>query len=137
MPTEPPEDERTPEQTPLPDHLRNRPDGPKDQGRSQARLVLLLLFGVVPMLVVILVVLNSLGSGPPTPGNGESGGASNSLNEVTRYCIYTAKDDADYRQCLERTEWRVVEKEQSDAARYARGELDRCLPGSGYRCTLR
>lgn len=130
-----PGDAPTPE-APLPDHLRNRPDGPRDHGRSQGRLIVLLLFGLIPMLVVIFVVLNSLSSGPPTPGE-RGGGATDHLNEVTRYCIYTAKDDAGYRQCLEQTEWRVLEKEKSNAARYARGELDRCLPGSGYRCTLR
>lgn len=47
--------------------------------------MLLLLFGLIPMLVVVVVVLNSLSSGPPDQ---TTGNAQRDLNVVTRYCIY-------------------------------------------------
>ncbi len=127
-----------PEPEPLPEHLQNRLDRPRTtttQARSQSRLIMLLMFGLIPMIVVLVVVLNSLGSGPPDPS---ARGANDSLNEVTRYCVYTARNDADYEDCLNRTDPRVIEREQTNAARYARGELLRCLSdATGYRCTLR
>ncbi|WP_026910024.1 hypothetical protein [Patulibacter minatonensis] len=120
-------------------HLRNRYDRPRDvgeiaKGRSQARLILVLLFAALPFVVLVVVVLNSLASGPPDRTvQGQQGG----LNEVTRYCTYTIQEGQDYDDCLKRTDYRVLQKEQSNGARYARGELTRCLPDSGPRCTLR
>lgn len=119
---------------PLAEHLRLSPDDPAAHNRSRNKLILLLLFGALPMLVVFIVVMTSLVNGPPEPGRGE---ASRSLGEVTRYCTYVARDDADYRLCLERTDARLPERERSNAGRYARGELLRCLPDAGPRCTLR
>ncbi|MEV4423335.1 hypothetical protein AB0L40_25685 [Patulibacter sp. NPDC049589] len=115
---------------PLAPHLRDRYDRPRGaseiaKGRSQARLILLLLFAALPVVVLVVVVLNSLASGPPDDRAvlGERGG----LNEVTRYCVYTTRNDGQYDDCLKRTDPRVIRKEQSNGARYARGELTRCL----------
>ncbi|MGX6447013.1 hypothetical protein ACVU7I_02920 [Patulibacter sp. S7RM1-6] len=122
---------------PLAEHLANRPDRPRagrERQRSQSRLLLLLLFGLIPMLVVFVVVLNSLGSGPPDPGAGE---AQQDLEIVTRYCTYSARTFGGYDDCLRGTDRRVVEREDTNAGRYARGELTRCLADAGPRCTLR
>jgi hypothetical protein len=123
---------------PLAPHLRDRPDrviGEREfvQGRSRARLILLLLFVGLPVVVLLVVVLNSLASGPPD----RSAQASTGHNEVTRYCVYQARNDGQYDDCLRRTDYRVVRREDSNAARYARGEITRCLPDAGPRCTLR
>jgi hypothetical protein len=120
-------------------HLKHRFDRPREageiaKGRSQARLIIVLLFAALPFVVLVVVVLNSLASGPPDRAvQGARGG----LNEVTRYCIYTIQQGQDYDDCLKRTDYRVLQKEQSNGARYARGELTRCLPDAGPRCTLR
>lgn len=122
---------------PLAEHLEHRPDRPRPpraQQRSQSRLMLLLLFGLIPMLVVVVVVLNSLSSGPPDQ---TTGNAQRDLNVVTRYCIYSAKTLDAYDGCLSQTDRRVVARERTNAARYARGELTRCLADAGPRCTLR
>lgn len=122
---------------PLARHLRERPDRPVGerefvQGRSRARLILLLLFVGLPVIVLVVVVLNSLASGPPE----RNAQASTGLNEVTRYCTYKARE-GQYDDCLKRTDFRVVRREDSNPARYARGELTRCLADAGPRCTLR
>jgi hypothetical protein len=124
---------------PLAPHLANRFDRPRPQadivrGRSQARLILLLLFAALPFVVLVVVILNSLASGPPDTSQQ---GVQDSRNEVTRYCTYKARNDGQYDDCLRRTDPRVVRREQSNAARYARADLTRCLPDAGPRCTLR
>ncbi|WP_320668901.1 hypothetical protein [Patulibacter defluvii] len=119
---------------PLAEHLRVDLDDPRAQNRSRNKLILLLMFGALPMMVVFVVVLTSLTDGPPEPTRGQ---ASRGLGEVTRYCTYVARDDADYRLCLERTDVRLPQRERSNAGRYARGELLRCLSDAGPRCTLR
>ncbi len=123
---------------PLAPHLRDRPDRPRGerefvQGRSRARLILLLLFVGLPVVVLVVVVLNSLASGPPD----RDAQASTDLNAITRYCIYKTRNDGQYDDCLKRSDPRVVRREDSNAARYARGELTRCLADAGPRCTLR
>lgn len=137
-----PPDAQVPAEDDLPElapHLRNRPDRPRDtgdiaKGRSQARLILLLLFAALPVVVLVVIVLNSLASGPPdTSVQGARGG----LNEVTRYCTYTIQKGQDYDNCLKTADFRVIQKEQSNGARYARGELTRCLPDAGPHCVLR
>jgi hypothetical protein len=122
---------------PLADHLRNPPDAPRDHGVSQGRLIVLLLFGALPLIVVFVIVLSSLASGPPTLGDRSQGQATSGLNAVTRYCTYAAKTEADFVPCLNRTSAKTFAGDRSNAARYARGELDRCLPDAGPRCTLR
>jgi hypothetical protein len=135
----PPEDDRdgiVEEQPPLAPHLRDRPDRPRParaHARSQSRLLLLLMFGAIPMVVVFVVVLNSLSNGPPAV---DARGSGQSLERVTRYCNYTANDEV-YEACLTRTDPRVVDRERSNAARYARGELTRCLADAGPRCLIR
>jgi hypothetical protein len=133
----PGEDDGPPEELPpLAPHLRDRPDRPRPpraHARSQSRLLLLLMFGAIPMIVVFVVVLNSLSTGPPAV---DARGSGESLERVTRYCNYTASDEV-YDACLTRTDPRVVAREKSNAARYARGELTRCLPDAGPRCTIR
>ncbi|CAB4930371.1 unannotated protein [freshwater metagenome] len=138
MSTEDPGDDGPREDAPLARHLRDRPDRPIGerefiQGRSRARLILLLFFVGLPVIVLVVVVLNSLASGPPD----RDARASTGLNEVTRYCTYKARGDEQYRDCLVRTDFRVVRREDSNPARYARGELTRCLVDAGPRCTLR
>jgi hypothetical protein len=124
------------EQPPLAPHLRDRPDRPRPpraHARSQSRLLLLLMFGAIPMVVVFVVVLNSLSTGPPAV---DARGSGQSLERVTRYCNYTANDEV-YEACLTRTDPRVVARQRTNAARYARGELTRCLSDAGPRCTIR
>lgn len=121
---------------PLAPHLRERPDRPRPpraHARSQSRLLLLLMFGAIPLIVVFVVVLNSLSTGPPAV---DARGSGENLDRVTRYCQYTATD-ATYGDCLNRTDPRVVAREKSNAARYARGEITRCLSDAGPRCTIR
>jgi hypothetical protein len=137
----PPErdDSSLPPLPPLPPHLRNRPDRPRGeadvaQGRSQARLILLLLFAAIPFVVLLVVVLNSLASGPP---DRQAQAAAGELNQVTRYCIYKTQRGGPYDDCLKRSDPRVIRREDSNAARYGRGELTRCLADAGPRCTLR
>jgi hypothetical protein len=123
---------------PLPPHLRDRPDRPIGereflQGRSRARLILVLLFVALPIVVLVIVVLNSLASGPPE----RDAAANTGLNEVTRYCTYKVRNDGQFDDCVRRTDFRVVRREDSNAARYGRAELTRCLADAGPRCTLR
>jgi len=119
---------------PLPAHLQRARDGftPAERDRSRNKLILLLLFGALPMIVVFVAVIGSLASGPP-----DSSGSSERLGEVTRYCIYVARDEDDNADCLKRTDPRIVEREDSNAARYARGDLLRCLADSGPLCRLK
>jgi hypothetical protein len=136
--TEGPRGDDPQDEAPLAPHLRDRPDRPIGerefiQGRSRARLILLLLFVGLPVIVLVVVVLNSLASGPPD----RDAQASTGLNEVTRYCTYKARNDEQYRDCLVRTDFRVVRREDSNPGRYGRGELTRCLVDAGPRCTLR
>lgn len=125
-------------QPPLARHLRERPDRPIGerefvQGRSRARLLLLLMFVGLPVIVLVVVVLNSLASGPPE----RDAAANTGLNEVTRYCTYKARGDEQFDDCIRRTDFRVVRREDSNAGRYGRSELTRCLADAGPRCTLR
>lgn len=124
---------------PLAPHLANRPDRPRGEaalarGRSQGRLILLLLFAAIPFVVLVVVVLNSLATGPPAR-SGEAGPGE--LNQVTRYCVYRSRNQEGYTDCLTRSDSRVVRRENSNAGRYARGEITRCLADAGPRCTLR
>lgn len=130
---------RNAELPPLADHLRNHPDRPRPQGkaRSQSRLILLMLFAAVPMLVLFVVVLGSLSSGPPTTEPDTGGGSSSGLAQVTRYCNYTAQTEADFEPCLDRNRDRGFLKTNTNAARYARGDIDECLSDAGPRCTVR
>lgn len=133
-----PGDDALPDLSPLAPHLRDRPDRPIGQrefiqGRSRARLILLFLFAGLPAIVLVVVVLNSLASGPPA----RDAAANTGLNEVTRYCTYRVRGDGQFDDCVRRTDFRVVRREDSNAARYGRGELTRCLADAGPRCTLR
>lgn len=122
---------------PLAQHLRERPDRPRPgraHARSQSRLLLLLMFGAIPLIVVFVVVLNSLSTGPP---DRNSRGADEGLNEVARYCVYSVRSTDDYAGCLSATDRRVVAAERTNAGRYARGELVRCLSDAGPMCKIR
>lgn len=128
---------------PLPDHLRNHPDRPRqtatvEKARSQTRLMLMLLFAAIPLLVVFVVALGSLASGPPStdpvPGGG---GTSSGLAQVTRYCNYVAQTEAEFPPCLDANRDRAFLSDESNPARYARGELTECLDDAGPRCTAR
>jgi hypothetical protein len=127
---------------PLADHLRNHPDRPRqvervDKARSQTRLLLMMLFAAIPLLVVFVVVLGSLASGPPSTDPEPGGGTSSGLAQVTRYCNYVAQTEAEFQPCLDDNRDRAFLSEDSNAARYARGELTRCGPDAGPRCTAR
>ncbi len=127
-------------QPPLADHLRNRPDRPDApmKVRSQTRLLLLLMFAAIPLLAVFAVVLGSLSAGPPSlrPDGGD--GRSNSgLAQVTRYCNYVAQTEAEFQPCLDDNRDRAFLSEDTNPARYARGELTECLDDAGPRCTAR
>lgn len=141
MTSEPPEDRPDDhELPPLADHLRNHPDRPRggQKGRSQTRLLLMMLFAVIPLLVVFAVVLGSLASGPPSndpePGGG---GSSSGLAQVTRYCNYVAQTEEAFQPCLDDNRDRAFLEEDTNPARYARGELTECLEDAGPRCTAR
>lgn len=120
---------------PLAHHLRADSDAaPESKVKSQARLILLLMFGAIPMIVVFVIVLNSLASGPPGE---ERATASTALDKVTRYCQYEARDLSEYKYCLGNTDARVVDRDTTNAGKYAREEITRCLADAGPRCTLR
>lgn len=125
---------------PLAPHLANRPDRPVgerefEQGRSRARLILILLFVALPMVVLVVVVLNSLATGPPDQT--ADAGLQSGRNEVTRYCVYSVRDYDDYDDCLRTTQANTIRALDTNAGRYARGEITRCLADAGPRCTLR
>jgi hypothetical protein len=136
-PDERPDDGELP---PLADHLRNHPDRPREdrKARSQTRLLLMGMFAVIPLLVVFAVVLVSLASGPPStdpvPGGG---GTSSGLAQVTRYCNYVAQTEEAFQPCLDANRDRAFLSEDSNPARYAKGELTECLADAGPRCTAR
>jgi len=128
---------------PLADHLRNHPDRPRRvetvvKAQSQTRLLLLALFAAIPLIVVFVVVLGSLASGPPStdpiPGDG---GTSSGLAQVTRYCNYVAQTEAEFQPCLDDNRDRAFLSEDTNPARYAKGELKECLDDAGPRCTAR
>lgn len=141
MTTERPDEPRPDDELPpLADHLRNRPDGPRRAGkaRSQNRLLLLMLFAVIPLLVVFAVVLGSLASGPPsTDPDPDARGTSSGLAQVTRYCNYVAQTEAAFQPCLDDNRDRAFLAEDTNPARYAKGELTECLDDAGPRCTAR
>lgn len=129
-----------PDLPPLPPHLRDRPDRPIGereflQGRSRARLILVLLFVALPIVVLVVVVLNSLASGPPE--RDVSAGAQDGRNQVTRYCTYSAPTIDDFDDCVRTTQANTIRALDTNAGRYARGEITRCLADAGPRCTLR
>lgn len=139
MSVDPPHEDPS-EEPPLARHLRQRPDRPIGErefirGRSRARLILLLLFAGLPMIVLLVVVLNSLASGPPP--RDVSAGAPGGRNEVTRYCVYSAPTIDDFDDCVRTTQSNTIRALDTNAGRYARGELTRCLADAGPRCTLR
>lgn len=128
---------------PLADHLRNHPDRPRqvatvEKARSQTRLMLMLLFAAIPLLVVFVVALGSLASGPPSTDPIPGGGGTNSgLAQVTRYCNYVAQTEAEFQPCLDDNRDRAFLSENTNAARYAKGELTACGEDAGPRCTAR
>lgn len=127
---------------PLADHLRNHPDRPRqtatvEKARSQTRLMLMLLFAAIPLLVVFVVALGSLASGPPSTDPEPAGGTSSGLAQVTRYCNYVAQTEAEFQPCLDDNRDRAFLSEDTNPARYARGELTECGPDAGPRCTAR
>ncbi len=126
---------------PLADHLRNHPDRPREaarvgKARSQTRLLLLMLFAAIPLLVVLVVVLGSLASGPPSTDPEPGGEVSSGLAQVTRYCNYVAQTEAEFQPCLDDNRERGFLSQDTPAARYARGETE-CGPDAGPRCTAR
>jgi hypothetical protein len=56
---------------------------------------------------------------------------------VGDYCSYGAVSTAQLMACAEHVRPREVLESETNAARYARGELDRCLPDSGLFCQSR
>lgn len=127
---------------PLADHLRNHPDRPREvetveKARSQTRLMLMLLFAAIPLLVVFVVALGSLASGPPSTDPEPGGGVSSGLAQVNRYCNYLAQTEAEFQPCLDDNRDRAFLSEDTNPARYARGDLKTCLDDAGPRCTAR
>lgn len=127
---------------PLADHLRNHPDRPRqvekvEKAQSQTRLLLMMLFAAIPLLVVFVVVLGSLASGPPSTDPEPGGGTSSGLAQVTRYCNYVAQTEAQFQPCLDANRDRAFLSEDTPAARYARGDSNECGPDAGPRCTAR
>ncbi|MBF6621485.1 MAG: hypothetical protein ITG02_14800 [Patulibacter sp.] len=139
MTTEPPEERDDDGLPPLADHLRNHPDRPGEgrKARSQNRLLLMTLFAVIPLLVVFAVVLGSLASGPPSTDPEPGGGSSSGLAQVTRYCNYVAQTEEAFQPCLDENRDRAFLDEDTNPARYAKGELTECGPDAGPRCTAR
>jgi hypothetical protein len=56
---------------------------------------------------------------------------------VGEYCSYGAASTAELFACAEEVRPREVLESETNAGRYARGELDRCLPDSGLFCQPR
>jgi hypothetical protein len=56
---------------------------------------------------------------------------------VGKYCSYGAVSTAQLMACAENVRPREVLESETNAARYARGELDRCLPDSSLFCQPR
>ncbi len=139
MTSERPDGPRDEDEPPLADHLRNRPDRPDApmKVRSQTRLLLLLMFAAIPLLALLAVVLSSLASGPPSTRPDGGGGTSSGLAQVTRYCNYVVQAEVEFEGCLEENRDRAFLDEDSNPARYARGELTECLDDAGPRCAAR
>lgn len=104
-----------------------------DRERSRAGLVAITTVVLLPGLAVLVAVLLSLASGPPSAGTE----ASPDQDLTRRWCTYTATSQSAYDACLKTADPRVVRREDSDAGRFARGELLRCLPGAGPLCVTR
>ncbi len=138
MTTERPDDPRDDDLPPLADHLRNHPDRPDApmKVRSQTRLLLLLMFAAIPLLAVFAVVLGSLAEGPPTT-DPDARGTSSGLAQVTRYCNYSAQTEAEFQPCLDEHRDRAFLEQDTNPARYARGEITACGEDAGPRCTAR
>jgi hypothetical protein len=56
---------------------------------------------------------------------------------VGKFCSYGAVSTAQLMACAEKVRPREVLESETNAARYARGELERCLPDSGLFCQPR
>jgi hypothetical protein len=53
---------------------------------------------------------------------------------VSDYCSYGAVSQAQLEGCIEHVDQDYINRLDTNAARYARGELDRCLADSGPFC---
>lgn len=132
-----------PEEAPLDPNLGilDRPGAGRPRGldegevreRSRAGLVAITTVVLLPGLAVLVAVLLSLSSGPP------SGGAEPAADQelVRRWCTWTAADQPGYDRCLQDADPRVVRREDSDAGRFARSELLRCTADAGPLCVTR
>lgn len=114
-----------------PDHMHEQAYDLARVQRSRSRLIFVLLFAAVPLLVVLLVVLNSYTKGPPGAG---AKSASSALGEVKRYCTYTSNDQSDFKLCIKQTNVQAVLKDKTPAGKYARGESVACAAGAGRLC---
>lgn len=54
--------------------------------------------------------------------------------EIARYCEYGAVSEAQLDGCKDHVEGDQVDRLDTNAARYARGDLDRCLADAGPFC---
>jgi hypothetical protein len=56
------------------------------------------------------------------------------FNELTDYCSYGSVSKAQLEGCKDHVTADVVDRYDTNAARYAKGQLDRCLGDAGPYC---
>ena len=84
-------------------------------------------------LVLPLVIFLIGGCGGPN----ETGASTEGGDRVGEYCAYGAVSKAQLEGCVEHVTPATVNGYSTNAARYARGQLDACLADSGPFCTPR
>lgn len=55
-------------------------------------------------------------------------------DQVARYCEYGSASEAQLKGCIEHVDRGSIDRRSSNAARYARGELEACLSDAGPFC---
>ncbi len=70
-------------------------------------------------------------------GSNETGAGTDGGNLVGDYCAYGAVSKAQLEGCVEHVTPATVTGYSTNAARYARGQLDACLADSGPFCAAR
>jgi hypothetical protein len=82
--------------------------------------------------VAMLVALGLVGCGEEGTTYSPEGSRAEEL--VGGYCFYGAVDTPDLRDCVEHVSLRDIRGLDTNAAEYARGELDDCLADAGPFC---
>jgi hypothetical protein len=98
-------------------------------GRMRSLLLIALL-----AVVLLLVGCDSGYSGGGGSGGGGHGGDTSNIDYVARYCKYGAVSRAQLNECERNVGVRYVDSLGTNAARFARGQLSRCLGDSGPFC---